>query len=382
MNIYPSMEWFSSLRSQRSKKWSICDHDILPAWIAEMDFPLAPEIIRELSNAIHRAETGYIPMTEVHKLQESCRNWLQRNFGFQVRCDQIQLVPDVLRGIELAIHTFSPPGSGVILTTPAYHSFFEVVSATGRRIYEVPMVRHRGKFTFNIVEIENALRDGAGSLLLCNPYNPLGRVFTRDELKALSNLIEKYGARVISDEIHAPIVYAPHEHIPYATVSHAAALHSVALISAAKGWNIGGLKCAQMVITNDHDLAEWESLTSYQVRGASILGILANRAAYEHSDDWMAHTVEYLHGNRDLLVKLVAEKLPAVRMDTTEGTYLAWLDCRDMHLGNPASAFLDRGRVMLSDGAAFGKPGIGFVRLNFATSRKIITAMITQMSSV
>jgi cystathionine beta-lyase len=228
--------------------------------------------------------------------------------------------------------------------------------------------------------------------LLCTPHNPLGRVFTRAELAALAALVEAHGARVVSDEVHAPFVYPTTQGavpprrvedaalVSYATVSDAAAHHSVALTSASKGWNLPGLKCAQIVLTNEADTAAWDRLSYMRSSGASILGILANRVAYEEGESWLREVVAYLDGNRALLARLLAGLLPRVRYTIPEGTYLAWLDCRTLGVADPAAFFLQRAQVALTDGATFGRPGQGHVRLNFATSRAILTTIVEAMA--
>ncbi|HUN09104.1 MAG TPA: aminotransferase class I/II-fold pyridoxal phosphate-dependent enzyme [Aggregatilineales bacterium] len=368
------------LRQRRSKKWSTYTDDVLPAWIAEMDFPLSPVIRAALIAGIDRMQTGYIPTSEVSCLSEACAAWLQRSFRFDVEAAQIQIIPDVTRGIELAIHLFSRSESPVVLITPAYPSFFEVIRIAGRSIVEVPMTLADRQYVLDLDAIQAALRSGASTIILCNPYNPLGRVFGTNELAALSEIVERHRARVIVDEVYAPIVYPSSTHISYAMVSEAASRHSVTLTSAAKGWNIAGLKCAQIVLTNPLDLEIWNHLPAERSRGAGILGILANRVAYEEGVPWLETTVEYLDENRTLLAELLARHLPAIRYTIPEGTYLAWLDCREMGLDDPAQYFLDYSKVALNSGAKFGSPGVGHVRLNFATSRSILTEIVERMS--
>lgn len=242
------------------------------------------------------------------------------------------------------------------------------------------MAADHGQYVLDLDAIEAAFRSGAGTLILCNPYNPLGRVFKLNELAALSEIVERYRARVIADEVYAPLVYSSSTHIAYATVSEVASLHSVTLTSAAKGWNVAGLKCAQIVLTNPVDLEIWNRLPAERTRGAGILGILANRVAYEEGSPWLETIVTYLDGNRKLLADLLAHYLPAIRYTIPEGTFLAWLDCREMGLDNPAQFFLEHSKVALNSGAPFGPPGVGHVRLNFATSRAILTEIVERMA--
>lgn len=371
----------NELRLQKSKKWSTYNDDVLPAWIAEMDFPLAPVIRTALITAIERTETGYLPPSELLRLSNSCAAWLQRSFHFSIEASQIRVIPDITRGMEFAIRLFSRSESPVVLLTPAYPSFFEVVRCADRPIIEVPTLAKQKKEVLDLDAIEAAFRSGAGTLILCNPYNPLGHVFSREELTALSIIVEQYRARVITDEVYAPLVYSSSTHIPYATISEMASRHSVTLISAAKGWNVAGLKCAQIVLTNPLDQQIWDSLPAERTRGAGILGILANRVAYDAGGPWLQAVITYLDNNRTLLADLLARHLPAIQYKIPEGTYLAWLDCRQMGLDDPALYFLQHSKVALSSGIKYGRPGIGYARLNFATSRSILTEIVERMAT-
>jgi cystathionine beta-lyase len=369
------------LRQQRSKKWSTYPPDVLPAWIAEMDFPLAPVIRDELLRALQQAETGYIPAREVERLQVACTHWLQREYGLEVRPNSVQLVPDITRGMELAISLISPPDRPVILITPAYPSFFEIVRLSRRPVLEVPLRTIGSRPALDLAGIKDALRHGGRTVVLCNPHNPVGRAFRAEELRDLSVLVEAFGARVITDEVHAPFVYPPLVHVPYAGVSEVARNHSVTLISAAKGWNIAGLKCAEIILTKRDDLTRWLGQPAEWARGAGILGILASTVAFDEGAEWLSAVRGYLAENRLLLGELIAQTIPAVQYSPPEATYFAWLDCRSMGLADPAAYYLERGRVALSSGQAYGAPGVGHVRLNFATSREILAGIVQRMAT-
>jgi len=372
----------AALRRRGTSKWSLYGDNVLPAWVAEMDFPLAAPIRDALHEAIELGEAGYAPSPAASGVPAACAAWLARQYGLSVAPHQIRILPDVVRGLVLSITTLSRPDSPVVIMTPAYPPFFEAVRMAGRTIIEVPLMMEEGRATFDLVGIVGALHAGAGTILLCNPHNPLGRVFTRSELAALAALVEEQGqdVRVVADEVHAPLVYPGATHVAYATVSEAAARQSVTLTSASKGWNVPGLKCAQIVLTNEADGEWWDRLSFLATYGVSPLGMLANRVAFEQGEPWLNEVVAYLDGNRDLLARLLGEKLPQVQYAAPEGTYLAWLDCRALDLADPAAFFLERAKVALSDGAAFGSPGQGHVRLNFATSRAILTDIIEAMA--
>ena len=218
-------------------------------------------------------------------------------------------------------------------------------------------------------------------VLLCSPHNPTGRVFEHGELVRLAEIVEKHGARVVADEVHAPLVYPGHNHVPYATVSRAAAEHTVTITSASKAWNLAGLKCAQVVTTNHADAAQWRTLPVFQVAGPTPLGIAASTAAYRLGNEWRDQLVDYLDGNRRLLAELLASELPEVACIPPEATYLAWLDCAELGVPDAARFFLDHARVALSDGPPFGAGNDTFVRLNFATSRALLERIVHAMAA-
>lgn len=383
VDIYENLE-AGELRQRLTSKWTHFEADVIPAWIAEMDFPTAPVIRSALMEAIERSATGYPPAGEAIQLPQTCAAWLQRSFGWNVEPEQIVLLPDVIKGLELGVRLFSRPESAVIIPTPAYPPFFSTVQGTNRPIIEVPMLRDGDHFVFNLAGIDAAFAAGAGTLILCNPHNPLGRVFSREELCAIAEIVEQHGGRVIADEVHAPLIYPGSRHVPYATISDAAAHHAITLTSASKGWNVAGLKCAQCILTNDRDLAIARSIPFIHVvltYGASTLGILANTVAYEEGGPWLEETVNYLDGSRHHLADLFSRLLPDIGYTMPEGTYLAWLDCRPLGLNNPAEFFLTQAHVALNDGATFGPPGVGHVRFNFATSRPILTEIVERMAA-
>ncbi|MEU3985768.1 MalY/PatB family protein [Streptomyces sp. NPDC026672] len=368
-----------TLLERQSLKWGRHGRTVLGAWVAEMDFPVAPTVRAALHDAVERGQTGY-PLRDIRTgLPSACSDWLAHSFGWSVPAERIFLIPDVLTGVGLGIGAYSHPGSAVVVPTPAYPPFFEVVAAQGRRVVEVPMTQDGTRLSLDIDAIDSALAEGAGTVLLCNPQNPVGRVFTRPELLALSRRVAARGARVVADEIHAPLTYPGHDHVPYASVSPEAAEHTITLTSAAKGWNIAGLKCAQAVLTNDDDVRRWRALPFHSRHGASTLGIVANIAAYREGDPWRREVLRHLDRNRRFLAQVLDAELPQLRHTMPEATYLAWLDCSFAGIDDPAGHLLRDARVRLSDGSFFGAAGRGFVRLNFATSRPLLERITTAL---
>ncbi len=369
------------LRRRGSAKWNHFDQDVLALWIAEMDFPTAPPIVRAIHDAVWNEQFGYPPICRSPELSVAVAEWSSNRYGWPIDADRVHLVPDVLRGLEIAIDAFSPDASPVVLPTPAYMPFFDIPRFIRRPVIEVPMLADSGHYTFDLDGIDAAFASGARSLVLCQPYNPLGRSFTREELLALCAVVTRNGARVFSDEIHSPLVY-DRVHLPYASVCAEAAGHTITLTSASKAWNLPGLACAVAITSNDADEERWQRISPMRTHGASTLGIAANTAAFRDGGPWLDELLGHLNGNRKLLGELLAAHLPRVRYTAPEATYMAWLDFRDLDLRQePAAFFLSRSRVAMNSGTSFGSTGTGFARLNFATTTSILEQAITAMAT-
>jgi cystathionine beta-lyase len=375
------------LRARGSVKWSSGGPGAIGAFIAEMDFGAAPPIEAALIDAVRRADFGYLSDRATAEMAEACAQWQADHYGWSVDPARIRPLPDVITGLQAAITVFSRPGSPVILPTPAYMPFLTVPEHLGRQIIQVPMVvGEGGGAVLDLAGIDAAFKRGGQLLILCNPCNPVGRVYDAAELAAVAAVVAANDGRVFADEIHAPLIYPGGAHIPYASISDVAAGHSVTGTAASKGWNLPGLKCAQLILTNDADAAIWAVEGRTFEHGASTPGVQATIAAYRHGERWLDEVVRYLDGSRRLLADLLAEQLPSVRYQPPAGTYLAWLDCRDLFAAtgqgavSPADFFLAKAQVVLTDGAACGAIGQGHARLNFATPRPILTEMVRRLA--
>lgn len=371
-----------TLRRRGSVKWSYHEPGVLNAWVAEMDFAAPPPVLEAIEDAVRRQEFGYPVREEATGLPHAVADWEAARYGWKIDPSRVHVLPDVLKGVELAIEHFSPPDSAVILTTPAYMPFFEIPKVVRRPIIEVPTLFADGVRRLDYAGIDDAFARGGGTLVLCQPYNPLGRSFTTEEMSELAAIVERHRGRVVSDEIHAPLTYPGRRHVPYASVSDVTAGHSVTVVSASKAWNLPGLKCAQVIISNDVDEERWRSISPMKTHGASTIGIRANLAAFRDGAAWLDEALAYLDGNRRYLAELLAAHLPAVRYTVPEATYLAWLDCNELGLPvAPAEFFLEKARVAVNPGVAFGADGAGCVRFNFATSRAILTQAVAAMGA-
>jgi cystathionine beta-lyase len=384
------------LRARGSHKWSKGGPGVIGAFVAEMDFGVAPPIEAALLDVIKRADFGYLSEQALAEMAVACAGWQRDRYGWDVDPGRIRPLPDVITGLAAAITVFSRPGSPVILPTPAYMPFLTVPGSLDRDIIQVPMATGGGRYALDLDGIDAAFKRGGHLLILCNPSNPVGRVYGRDELAAVAEVVEANGGRVFADEIHAPLLYPGGTHVPYASLSAATAGHTITGTAASKGWNLPGLKCAQLLLSNDRDAATWTERGSTFEHGASTPGVRASTAAYRDGGPWLDDAVAYLDGSRSFLAGLLAEHLPEVGYQPPEGTYLAWLDCRALFADpgarltgrralpadvSPAEFFLAKARVMLTDGAACGEAGRGHVRLNFATPRPILAEIVRRLDN-
>lgn len=373
----------AELRRRGSVKWTVPGPGGFGAGVAEMDFGAAPAILDALAGLSADAKFGYLPLPLAEELAAACADFQRRRYGWDVDPAQVRNVPDVLRALQVAITQFSRPGSPVILPTPAYMPFLTVPGFLGREIIQVRMRAEDGRYTMDLDAIDDAFRRGGHLLIFCNPYNPLGRVFTTAEMAQLSGVVEARGGRVFADEIHGPLVYPGMRHIPYASTSDAAAAHTLTATSASKAWNLPGLKCAQVILTSEADRRRWDDLAFFATHGASNPGVAANIAAFTRGEAWLDEVVGYLDNSRRLLADLLARHLPGVRYRTPDGTYLAWLDCTELDLpGSPGELITERAHVTVVDGPAFGAGGPGGFRFNFATPQPILTEMVERIAAV
>ena len=374
------------LRAQGSMKWTMFPRTI-GAWVAESDLGTAPAVAAALHAAVAGGQLGYLPRAVATEHAAATSEWMRDHYDWEVPRGRVHHLPDVISGLEVAMEHFSRPGSAVIVPTPAYMPFLTVPKRHDRTVIEVPLAEapdpHGGaRQTLDLDAIDRELGAGAGLVVLCNPLNPGGRVFERAELEALAAVVERHGARVFADEVHAPIVFDGARHVPYASVSAAAAGHSITVTSASKAFNLAGTKAAQLILTNDADAEVWQKLGPMAGHGASILGIIANTAAYREGRDWLAATVAYYDENRRALRDLLAEHLPAVGYRMPEGTYIAWLDVRRLGLGDdPAATLRERAGLAVTDGRACGAAGAGHVRVILATPRPVVEQIVQRLAS-
>lgn len=381
------------LRRRTSMKWRAHPADVLPLWVAEMDVRLPPTVAEAVHAAIDDGDTGYPYGTD---LAEAVSGFASRRWQWHdLEVARTALVPDVMLGVVELLRLITGRGDAVVVNPPVYAPFYAFVAHDGRRVIEAPLSA-AGRIDLDALadafgRARSAASTGAVAYLLCNPHNPTGTVHTSDELREVAALARRFDVRVVSDEIHAPVVLTGARFVPFLTVPGAE--NAFALLSASKAWNLSGLKAA-LAVAGPEASADLRRMPEEVSHGPSHLGVIAHAAAFSGGDDWLDALLDGLDDNRALLAELIGQHLPGVKYQRPQGTYLAWLDCRALgfdeddaaeglavvaDLAGPARWFLDQARVALSSGHVFGTGGAGHVRLNFATSTSILAEAVARM---
>ena len=368
----------TELRRRRSYKWLAFPADVLPAFVAEMDFMLAPPVEAAVAEAIAIGDTGYA--CENSDLGQALSTFVRDRFAWDVDPSDVILMPDVMSGVTEALRVALKPGDGVVINTPVYPPFFRHITEAGGKVVEAPLAEGVGGYELDLDVVEQAFKSGARGYLLCNPHNPTGRVFSRAELEQVVALAARYGVLVFADEIHAPLVLPGARHTSFLSLGEPAAQLGAVFISASKAWNIPGLKCAQLVVAGEAMRSMAQSLPEGMASRAGNLGVIASISAYRDGGPWLDELIGVIDRNRRLLSDLLTELLPEVSYVPPQGGYLAWLDCRGLGLGDdPVDFFLERGRVALGPGRKFGAPGAGHVRITMATTDEILRSIVDRM---
>lgn len=364
----------SALRRRPGAKWHRPDGR-LAAWVADMDFPIAPAVRARLSERID-TDVGYPDWSHaaVSPLLDRFVERMVARYGWRPDRDRLVELNDVVQGVRVAIHHLTEPGDGVALHTPAYPPFFRAIEQLGRRVVPVP-------WPFDPERLERTVADERPRLLLlCHPHNPIGHVFSRDELTAIAAAAARHDVEVVADEIHAELTFAPHQHVPFESLGPDVAARTVTLTSASKAFNLAGLRWAVMHTGSERMHAAVRRLPAHYFGAPNLMAVEATDAAWSGGAAWAAAVMAVLDENRHRLGDLLAEHLPDVGYRVPDATYLAWLDCRALGLGDdPAVEFARRG-VELSPGPTFGAEGRGHVRLNFATSPTVLEEIVATMA--
>jgi cystathionine beta-lyase len=367
-------------RERSSIKWTRFPADVLPLFVAEMDYPLAPEIVATLVERVQASDTGYLDGPG--PLAPAFAAFALNRWGWNVDPSHVHLATDVSVGIVEALRLAVPVGGRVAITPPVYPPFYELVEEALGNVVETPLIEHGDTWLFDFEALERSFASGVDAFLLCNPHNPHGIVWAQATLEELARLAARYDVFVISDEIHAPLTYPGATFTPFAPLAVAAGARAVTVTSASKGWNIAGLKCAILVAADDATNELLGRLPEEVACRTSILGLHANIAAFG-CPDWLDTAIDQIVSNDALLAELLREHLPAVIYHRPRASYLAWMDLRHVGLGdNPYQRILDDARVALNSGESFGLGGQGFARLNLACSPDTLREAVTRISAL
>lgn len=369
-----------TLRRRRGMKWKNYGPDVLAAWVADMDFPVAPPIQRRLQELLDTSDLGYPHKAHEARLVELLAQRCQERFAWTVDPARVEVIVEVVQGLQMCLQMFTRPGEGAAMLTPIYPPFLKTTRAMGRRIDHHTLAPGADGFEIDWDVLESSIRGDTRALLLCNPHNPTGRVLTREELTGLAELALRHDLIVVSDEIHCDLVFDGRPHIPFASLGPEIKARTVTLMSASKTFNVAGLRCAMMVFGSSSLHDAYRKGPKFLRGGASSLGLHAAEVAWSECDEWLAELLHYLEGSRKLIGGFLKEHLPEIDFLPPQATYLAWLDCRRLGLGDDLwRTVLDKGRVALSDGRDFGPGGEDCLRLNFATSRDLLDKALRRL---
>ncbi len=367
------------------QKWRRYPEDVLPLWVADMDF-LSPEpVIQALRERVEHGIFGYPAGAGTKMAGEACLKEvvverLKGLYAWQVEPEDLVFLPGVVTGINLACHALGRPGDAAFVQTPVYGPFLTAPGNAGLSLQEMELTRHvDGRYDIDFDLFEQSITPQTRLFILCNPHNPVGRVFQRVELARMAEICLRKGIVVCSDEIHCDLVFSGCQHIPIASLDQEIARQAITLMAPSKTFNIAGLQCSFAVIQNPVLRKLFQNSTQGLVSFVNLMGLTAALAAYQAGGEWLEQLLVYLEANRDFLVEYVKQEMPGIEVSPVEGTYLAWLDCRKIIQKNPYDFFLEEARVGLGNGKGFGKGGEGFVRLNFGCSRPILYNALERM---
>ena len=375
----------AELHTHRSTKWRDFDSDVLPLPVAEMDYPVAQPIRDLLTEMVAKSDLGYLGA--IPELGKGFAHFAGTRWNWEVNQSQVRAATDVGVAVVEILRVFTVPGDSILLSSPVYHNFYNWINETKLNLVDVPFERtgdeSSNPWEINWDGIEKAYAAGLKVHILCTPHNPLGRIYSKEELLRIVALAKRYKVLVISDEIHAPLTFKGNTFVPMLSLGPDAEAVTITVTAASKGWNIAGLKCAIIISQNEainNQLATMPAAVHYR---ASLLGGFATAVAFAEGEVWLDSVLENLDHNRYMIKKLLSSQLPSVRYHIPDNSYLAWLDLEALNLGeNPTETLLAKGRVAFNAGHTFGKQCSQYVRLNFATSPTIITEAIHRIARV
>lgn len=368
-------------RDTESAKWNWYDEDVLPMWVADMDFRSPEPVIEALNERVNHGIFGYGFPPE--GLKTAIVSHLLEMHNWDVIEDQLDFISGVVTGFTHAIYTLTEPGDGILIQTPVYPPILKAPEAAGRRCVQNELQRQAdGRYEIDFEDFSAKARDGVKLFILCNPHNPVGRVFSKAELTRMAEICLENNVLICSDEIHSDLVFSGFRHIPIASISPEIAEKTVTYFAPSKTFNLAGLGTSVYVASSPVIRKQLSKTMTMLLGHPNILGLYAAKAAYQHGRDWLKAVMVYLEKNRDFLLAYCKRELPEMRVSTPEGTFLAWLDCRELGLDcSPQRFFLEKARVGLNDGCDFGVQGEGFARLNFGCPQELLEEGLSRMKT-
>ncbi len=362
------------------REWAFKTKNVLPLWVADMDFKTPDFITTAVKERAEHEIYGYTFKSEEYF--EAIAGWMKRRHQWEVKKEWISFSPGVVAGLTLAIETFSNPGDEVIVQPPVYFPFFDCIKGTKRKMIENPLKIENNRYTFDFEDLKSKITENTKLLMLCNPQNPGGMVWTSEELSKLSSICLENNIMVISDEIHSDLIHNKHKHIPFATLSEEAANNCVVCMAPSKTFNVAGLASSVVIIPNKTKFARYERALGVGHLGmGNIFGTIAMKAAYTHGDEWLAQMLDYLWGNYQLLEEFFKTKLPKVKVMNLEATYLVWLDftAYEMNDDELSKFVIEKAKVGLNNGGKFGQGGDGWLRINIGCPRNILQEALERL---
>jgi cystathionine beta-lyase len=366
-------------RNSGSIKWDLFGDDVLPLWVADMDFPVMDEIITALNSRINHPFFGY--QSQDPTMVEAICEWNFKRHQWKVDPNEVLLMPGVVSGFNWVASALVKENESIAFQTPVYFPFYKVSTNQHIKQVEIPLLYTDDGYQIDFDIFEDQIEQGTRLFLLCNPHNPVGRVFNKEELYQIGRICIDHDIWICSDEIHSDLVFNGHKHIPIASLSPELADRTVTLMAPSKTFNIPGLQFSYAICRNRQMREKLEKARRGLLEQPNILAYTAAKAAYTNGEQWLQALLAYLEGNRDYLASYLSANIPEIRYILPQGTYLAWLDCEPLNLQpSPCDFFLKYAKVALNDGKAFGNDATQFVRLNFACPRTILQKALDNMA--
>jgi len=373
-------------RGTNCEKWDFLEEefgkkDLLALWVADMDFPAPPEVLEALHNKIDEGALGY-PIAP-DSLLKAITDWQKNRHGWEIGKEAVTWAPGVVAGLAFSIMAYTKPGDGVIIQTPVYPPFYATISESGRRIVKNPLKREKDRYVMDLESLEKLVTPTCRTLILCSPHNPVARVWTREELEALSELAERKDMIIISDEIHQDLVYSDAKHMSIASLSEEMSSRTVTFVAPSKTFNIAGMNSSVALIPDEKLRARYVSiLNRLHLSSLSILGLTAMETAYAKCAGWLDELMAYLEENRNFTEKFVRERMPKAKMDHPEGTYIFWIDFRGYGFNSETlmDLLVNEAGVALNNGRNFGTEGDGFARINIGTNREMLKKALEKIA--